>query len=490
MWPFRRRPRVERLIEQRDLAGLIRLLTDRDAEQRAAAARALAAFDPLAAAQPLIAALDDPESVVRHAAAAALAELDDDRVVAAIVERLDDRPADAARLLPILGRMATHPAARVAIERRLSAPDPEQRLAAVLALARRGDQAVVAPLIPMLTDPHPAVAEAAQAALLVVGAERVLPALVALLTNGRVEQRQVVAPVLGALSDVRALTPLVERLGDAEPAVRRAALAAIEKMPEPGRQIAVQAATGLDAVARERAAQRLRQIAAVAPLAATLRAIDHPGLRAAAARALGRLDDGGVVPALAAALTDPEGGVRQEAAWMLGVSGRPAALAPLTAALKATNDPSLRATAARALARLGLAEAATALRAASDDPEPSVATAVRQALARLEGAGVLEEAPSGLMQVVVWMLAAAEGDRIDLATAVIQARFGQPLDEIVDQQIVVMAPGQSLPSVAEAERILRQRFMTPPPGAAWQIESGLDSGSGPVLLALLAQAGA
>jgi HEAT repeat protein len=469
MWPFQRRPDVERLAARRDVDGLARALTHDSAEVRRAAAVALGACcEPGAAAVALLPALQDEDHAVQSAAATSLAGLTPGPAVTALVARLAARAPEAPLVLAALGRLAADDLARATLEATLTAPEPRLRAAAATALGRRGDARSVPPLLAALGDADATVAAAAGEALAVVGPERSLAMLGAMLAAGPPVVRVRTAGVLGALSDARALTPLAHALADPEWSVRRAAIAAIRSLPEPGRQIAVLADLRLDPVERERGAQRLRQIGLLEPLAAALRAVDYPGLRAAAARAVARLGQPGVVEALAGAIDDPEPAVRQEATWMLGITRRPEALAPLTAAL-ATADPGVRAAAARALGRLGEPAALSALTAARADPDEGVRAAAGRAIEALNRAAEVDDQPAGQVeQVVVFLVDPEAGQEPPDVTHLLDQAAPDALEAKSDIQIVTMAPGQSLPSDEQAALIVRKQFRTAPPGYAWR----------------------
>jgi HEAT repeat protein len=475
MWPFRRRPDVERLAARRDVDGLARALTHEDAEVRRAAAGALGGCAPVPAAIALLPALRDPDQAVRAAAAAAFSDLAGGPAAATLIERKSRRPAETPLVLAALGRLAADDTARAALEGALAAPDPAHRAAAAQALGRRGDARSVAPLLAALGDDDALVATAAGEALAAVGPERALEPLAGALAGGPPTIRVRAAGALGALGDARALTPLARALADPEWSVRRAAVAAIRSLPEPGRQIAVLADLHLDPIERERGAQRLRQIGLLEPLAAALRAIDHPGLRAAAARAVARLGQPGVVEALAGAVDDPEPAVRQEATWMLGVTGRPEALAPLTAALAGAADPAVRAAAARALGRLGERAALPALAAAGVDADEGVRTAAGRAIETLTRAAERDERPAGQVEQVVVFLTDAEPDQeTPDVTHLLDQAAPDALDGNADIQIVTMAPGQPLPTDEQAALIVRKQFRTAPPGFAWRPSRPVD----------------
>jgi HEAT repeat protein len=75
---------------------------------------------------------------------------------------------------------------------------------------------------------------------------------------------------------------------------------------------------------------------------------------------------------------------RQDAAYVLGEMKDEAAVEPLCDSLRHT-DPLLRKLSAQALGKIGSPKAARALRLASRDAEPQVATEARKALRKLPG---------------------------------------------------------------------------------------------------------
>jgi HEAT repeat protein len=76
---------------------------------------------------------------------------------------------------------------------------------------------------------------------------------------------------------------------------------------------------------------------------------------------------------------------RQDAAFVLGMMGDPAAVQPLCAALGGS-DPLLRMLIVEALGKIGDPAASGALRRALGDPEPRVAAAASKALKKIGGA--------------------------------------------------------------------------------------------------------
>jgi len=99
-------------------------------------------------------------------------------------------------------------------------------------------------------------------------------------------------------------------------------------------------------------------------LAATLRRGSSAAIRGAAARALGRIQNRGSVPALSAALRDPSPAVRREAAFALALVGDSTAASAVAARLRTETDPAARVTMITTLGYLGARREAPALVAA------------------------------------------------------------------------------------------------------------------------------
>jgi HEAT repeat protein len=119
---------------------------------------------------------------------------------------------------------------------------------------------------------------------------------------------------------------------------------------------------------------------AVAPLIAALEDSDHD-VRVEVARVLGALGDTRAVAPLFPALEDSDHDVRVEAARALGALGDSRAVGPLIAALTDSNEQ-MRAAAVVALDHLDDPRAVEALVAALRDPAPQVSSLAREALKR------------------------------------------------------------------------------------------------------------
>jgi peptidylprolyl isomerase len=190
---------ISGLEDRRSLGNgrLAELLTDDDAETRAAAARAFGRIGANEGVQPLISRLTDPELAVRREVIFALGQIGDAAARDALV-RIAGSNADGAErdeAVLALGKLEGDGAAE-AILPFLGDANPRVRADAAIALARTGDAVAANDLRSLLADKEPSVRTAAAWAI------------------GRLEATELSA-------DVRPL------LDDADPDVRRAAIKAI-----------------------------------------------------------------------------------------------------------------------------------------------------------------------------------------------------------------------------------------------------------------------
>ena len=292
----------------------------------------------------------------------------------------------------------------------LAAPDPRTRALAAETLGRSRDRDAVQPLIALLADPDLVVRKYAARSLGAIGdAAAAEPLIRALGSYG--PEREAAAVALGQIGDRRAVAPLYVTFGDPEEGVRHAAAASLSSLGEPGASLLEQGLAGSrDAIAQLVAEDDGRLLARV------LASFDkwHPasprGGGVGRRRRQGRADDpllrprrvgprvddphgGGVVhrPDQAGGRsrgahpspTDEFYGVREAAAWALGQSGDPAAVASLVRAL---GDPApavreaaawgLKKTADPASPRRSRTRSTTATRRSASPPStPSGSTA-------------------------------------------------------------------------------------------------------------------
>lgn len=275
----------------------------------------------LPAFEPLVAALDEDNLVVRAYATTALGLTGDRRAVEPLLHLLR---ADAV------------PAA--------------VRLRAVEALGKLGDERAITPLIALLSGPQSFEDAYAADALVALGAPSVLP-LIAVLEDGEREQRIRVyaASTLGRLRDERAIAPLINVLLDtnANSELRRVAATSLAKLDNVGackpllrvvmrrddvravRVWAIELVGGRHARVRGFAPLRDRVQAFQPLLDVVMNTGDDGAVRAAAVEALCDLVGERAITPLIGALDDAAPEVRVGAIQALGRCGDARALAAL-----------------------------------------------------------------------------------------------------------------------------------------------------------------
>jgi HEAT repeat protein len=228
--------------------------------------------------------------------------------------------ATAARLL---GLARTPEASRLLLSA-VSDPSPAVSQAAGQALGRIADSRTTSDLLLALQSPVPQVRHSAATALGMMRAEAAVRPLSAMLLRGNPAMAGVAANALGRIGSPDATQALLAALADAPMTTRRhAALGALEAMGEP----------------------------AVSPLKRMLASAD-PSARGNAAEALGWIGSPSATAALVQALGDSDSAVRARSAWALGELAAPQARAALERAQ--ARDPSLavRQAAAQALTQI------------------------------------------------------------------------------------------------------------------------------------------
>jgi hypothetical protein len=284
------------------------------------------------------------------------------------------------------------------VRRALASQDPAQRCEAIERLAESRERAAVELVVPHLKDPSPRVRRAAVAAVATLGGARAqLGRLLDRLQDGDLEVRIATARALGDSGDARARPGLVSALEDRSPVVRRAASAAL-------------AALGVtpSGQAAALAAQRL---------AAEIARLQHPDeqIRASAARELGLAEQADAVAPLIRALDGTSPLVAREAARALGRIGSAEARRIL---LARAGRKEHRAQAALGVALLEGEPAARSLLGLLMDPSSEARAAALTALAE-EGA----RPPSGeLARAVCRELASPAPDLALAAARILGAR--------------------------------------------------------------------
>ncbi len=220
----------------------------------------------------------------------------------------------------------------------LKDPDARVRRAAVAGLALfRGDAPVREALLAAAQDGDHEVRLTVITALSGAADDRVVDLFLAALKDGRPDIRQAAARSLGATRAARALAPLEAALSDPDAGVRATVARALaESAGRAAVPALVAALRDADANVRREAASALADIgdpAATEPLIAAMG--DESGhVRWMAARGLARFGDTRALEPLIAALTDHDGVIREEAAEGLARLADPRAVPALVEALK------------------------------------------------------------------------------------------------------------------------------------------------------------
>jgi HEAT repeat protein len=363
------------------LNGLLAALRDRKPERRSQAALSLGMLAGAEVKGPLEAALDDPDLRVRIAAADSLERLGYDSAT------LRARQPSTAELLAALVHA-----------------DSAIRAEAARQLGRRQDPQVADALADAMADKDTWVARTAQMALASLGDSRAAPRLgVRLFKFDEWDSNEIdqdVAEALGTIPDSGAARLLIDASDDeddrAHPSVMTAIVAIgepavpplLEALREPDPRFrsilrSALAAIGVPAVSpilqllrsedprMEAVAGTLSQIGTAA-VPALLDALADPSLavQAAAARALGSIDDDRAARPLVSLLEQASDDVRTTAAMALADLGEPA-VKPLVEVLR-RGSLATRAAAATILGEIGAGEALQPLLEALTDPEPLV----------------------------------------------------------------------------------------------------------------------
>ncbi|MBN2476969.1 MAG: HEAT repeat domain-containing protein [Pirellulales bacterium] len=212
------------------VAPLLANLGHREADVRAAAAKALGAAKDARAVDPLIGILADrnEEAHVRGSAAGALSKIDDPRRVEPLIVAAGDqqpalRKAAAAALAAVRDPRAAPPLIAA-----LGDEDRQVREVTAGALGRYDNHWAVEPLIAALEDEYPNVRAQAAHSLGELGDPRALKPLLDALKDPNSYVRWHAATGLGELKHPRAKASLTEALQDESEVVRRAAERALK----------------------------------------------------------------------------------------------------------------------------------------------------------------------------------------------------------------------------------------------------------------------
>ncbi len=185
-------------------------------------------------ARDLLKLLDDPRCAVRDRAVAALAKKGAD-AVPPLAERLADAKAPREGRLNAVWAITRidGAAARKAVRPTLADGDLDVRLAAIHSAGLHRDLDALGDLVKLMTSPDFAVRRQAATALGRLGKSDAIPALLDALRDGGAD-RWLEHALIYALIQIHAPEATRRGLSDANPAVQRGALIALDQMPEGG----------------------------------------------------------------------------------------------------------------------------------------------------------------------------------------------------------------------------------------------------------------
>ncbi len=213
-----------RIGDPRAVEPLIAVLSDTDKFARASAALALGRIGDPRGVEPLIAVLSDTDWYVRSIAAEALGRTGDPRAVEPLLPTLrwEKYFNPAGDGLAALGELSLEPLLAA-----LEDDDPIVRRNAAYALGRMGHGRAVKPLIRLLDDEESRVRANATTALGRTGDGQGIEPLAAALKDTDSRVRACAATALGEIHDVRVVEPLAAALKDTDSRVRASAAAAL-----------------------------------------------------------------------------------------------------------------------------------------------------------------------------------------------------------------------------------------------------------------------
>jgi HEAT repeat protein len=392
-----------------------RLGSDDDPDVRRAAAIALGQMRARQAFLPLITALHDVHEGVRGAAASALGKLGNKKAIPFLLACLKTPPHEiqetAAGSLRQLGWQpdVTEDAAYYYIISRqwsacarlgkislkpllLGLIDPQysrQQGRIIWTLGQIGDPAAIPSLLDMLRSDRSDIRRAVVEALGEIGTGDVISPLLFALKDSQQEVQWAANQALQAMDLDEVAGDIAAGLLDADPAVRLAVVRLLSRS-----QSAETSAWLNKALFDEDRQVRLQVVAAVArhgDMGALSQALDDsdPGVRAAATRALGQIDDPHVLRVIGKVIDDEDKGVRRAAVEALTLFRSPLVIEPLTAVLD-NRDPQLRSLAVQALGESGETAVVPALRRVYYDAGSETRQEILFAVSKLDAPGSLD----------------------------------------------------------------------------------------------------
>jgi len=283
------RPDIDEMERNRDIEGLIKLLSSKDCITRKEAVVALKKIADKRALFPLIHALKYEKWHDKYAVMASVREN-----AAEALGLLRDRSA----VEPLIKALRTD-------------EDKDVRWKSAWALGNTGDKNAVEPLIYALYDEHWPIRRFAASALGKIGDKKSVGSLISALNDEDWHVRKYAALALGKIGDERAVKPLVNALSDSDSDVRWKAVAALGKMKNVAVKPLIEAFNSGNWRIRGKAAEALGNIGdlgAIQPLINALTGRKKDGnkyVRGKVAEALGKIGDEKAVEPLIAAMEDP-----------------------------------------------------------------------------------------------------------------------------------------------------------------------------------------
>ncbi|MFO7180215.1 MAG: HEAT repeat domain-containing protein, partial [Pseudomonadota bacterium] len=315
---------LSRLGDARAVVPLVSKIEDPRPEMRAAVARALGELGDARAVSALVLSLRDPDETVRAAALRALGELGDASVVPSMAALLaaDESASVRKSAVNALADLGGSEAAAALV--RALGERPEERDQFVRALGRLGVSAVPVLTACLSAGDVGGRTDGCALALAEVEGSGAGPVLRDAIRRGRVGPEAALM-ALAKSGHGDALPLVLEHLGNADPSVRRAALAAASALLDPERPDgrAVEPLERAFYAAKDRRSERLELLRllgrtgspragqTLGPIAARA---DDVEFRIAALEALGNAGPDAAPRVLLTALGDPEAGVRLAAA--------------------------------------------------------------------------------------------------------------------------------------------------------------------------------
>ena len=292
--------------------------------------------------------------------------------------------------------------------------DPGNRMLAAESLGRMGPAAeeAVPDLIQLLGEENDFLRSTAVTALAAIGAGAV-PALIAAMNHQGPAVRSGAADALGGIGAgaTEAIPALINLLGDRDYEISHRAASALGRIGAAAVPALMQVAAKEDSRVAGMAETAFSYLNAGPNLVHELARLlgnneEKPGVRAFAAKALGRMQEKArdAAPDLARALGDDNSEVRSAARWALGRIG-PAAVPALREALKNGNSQ-VRSSAAFALGSMG---------PAAEDAVPALAQTLQDEnpIVRIEAISALEKIQASSGAVVKALIRVLEGDKDD-----------------------------------------------------------------------------